>query len=342
MTRVGPIPEGLVERVGLAFNLGPGPVAEAMFAPVQARALQIAAATGVMRRLPATTAELAAAQGWREEGTRLLCETLAAAGHLQARSGAWELTDRARPWLDPESDTSVLAFIENTGRYWDWWGRLEDILRTGDAVEIHSGELDTPEWWRSYIEGQFELARLSAPEVARAIRLPRQARSLLDVAGGHGWFSAALCARHGELTATVLDLPGSAAVGREIIEREGYADRVRFTEGDLRTAELGGPYDGALAFNIVHHLSEDENVALLHRLRDALTPGAPLAILDLFAREEPDSGSMLGLFFWVTSGAATYTPEQLAAWLAEAGFERPRRVAIRRIPSQTLFVATRR
>ena len=67
-------------------------------------------------------------------------------------------------------------------------------------------------------------------------------------------------------------------------------------------------------------------------------------VLDLFTApgdRRPDTGDVLGLFFYLTSGAATYAPEDLAGWLAEAGFERPRGVRIRRIPNQTLYEARR-
>jgi len=65
-----------------------------------------------------------------------------------------------------------------------------------------------------------------AAEVARRLALLGRAPSLLDVAGGHGWYSAELCRRHPGLRATVLDLPGSAAIGREIIATAGLSDWV--------------------------------------------------------------------------------------------------------------------
>jgi hypothetical protein len=54
------------------------------------------------------------------------------------------------------------------------------------------------------------------------------------------------------------------------------------------------------------------------------------------------ASAFLGLFFFLTSAAATYSPDELAVWLAEAGFEKPRRVRIRRIPGQTLYEARKR
>ena len=55
----------------------------------------------------------------------------------------------------------------------------------------------------------------------------------------------------------------------------------------------------------------------------------------------PTAGALLGLFFYLTSEAATYSPADLADWFARAGFAKPKRVRIRRIPNQTLYVTTR-
>ena len=41
------------------------------------------------------------------------------------------------------------------------------------------------------------------------------------------------------------------------------SDRVAHREGDMFEPDLGGPYDGALLFDIIHHLSGEQIVALL-------------------------------------------------------------------------------
>ena len=141
----------------------------------------------------------------------------------------------------------------------------------------------------------------------------------------------------------MLDLPGSARVGREIIAKAGMSERVEHREGDMFTAELGGPYDAALVFDIIHHLSGEQIVTLLSRVRAALAPGATLAVLDMFrsdAKRERASAAALGLFFHLTSGADLHSPAELAGYMREAGFGAPRRVRIRRIPDQALFQAS--
>jgi 2-polyprenyl-3-methyl-5-hydroxy-6-metoxy-1,4-benzoquinol methylase len=344
--RPGLLPDNPLERMAIRMNLAPVPDGHAMFGMPMSRVTIAGVRMGVFERLargPATVEEVARDIGAHAEGTRLLLESLAALDQVERERGTYSLSRTGRKWLDPASDTYVGTHVENCLDYWEWWARLEDVIRTGRGVEIHDFAPDDPHW-RRYIRGQFELARLSAPEVAGALRLPPGPRRLLDVAGGHGWFAAELCRRHPELHATVLDLPPSAAVGREIIAEQGMADRVTHVEGDMMSADLGGPYDGALCFNIVHHLPPNGNVELLRRIRAALSPGGTIAVLDLFMPPpdtRADAGAMLGLFFYLTSSAATYTEDQLRDWLVQAGFDRPRRVKLRRLPNLTLFEARR-
>ena len=339
--------EGPLERIAFALNLAPVPAAEGLFLPAVARSVMAGVRLGIfgsLARRPAGADQLAQELGLAPEGTRLLLNALVAVGHVRSDGPRYSLTRQARRWLDPSSDLYIGDYVLDTIEYWGWWDRLEDVVRTGNSVELHERAPDDP-YWRVYIRGQYQLARVSAPEVARALRLPRQSRALLDVAGGHGWFSAALCRRYPTLTATVLDLPGSAAVGREIIAEAGMSDRVRHVEGDLATSDFGGPYDAALCFNIIHHLTPEQNVALLRKAGAALAPGGTLAVLDLFTKPGPpkgDAGDYLGLFFYMTSAAATYSPDELRSWLEQAGFERPRRVKIRRIPVQTLYASRKR
>lgn len=337
--RIAAQPDGLVERLGLMLNQLPTPIGEAMFAMPVARSLQVAQSTGMLTALaegPREPAELAEHLGLQAAGTQRLLDVIASLGHLKLRpDGRYEMTERAKRWLDPSSDRYVGDFLADTGYYWEWWGDLERLLRDGSHAELHAKSPDDP-YWRSYIRGQYQVARLSSDEVAKAVPLPDNAHSILDVAGGHGEFSMALCRRHEGLRATVVDLPGSAAVGREIVAEAGMSDRVSHLEGDMFEVAIEGRHDGALCFNIIHHLSPEQIRELFRRIRASLRPGAPLCVLDLYDRppgKKPDSGSILGLFFHLTSGADTYTVEEMSRWLSESGFGDVRTDTFRTLPS---------
>jgi len=344
--RMRPGGDDLLERVALAANQVPLPAAYALYGMTAGRIVGVAQRLGVFGVLlggAASAGRVAEQLGLQVGGTRLLCENLAGAGVLDQDGHTFSIAKAARKWLDPESATYIGTWIEHTASYWEWYGDLERIVRDGGSFEIHREPAEDEEYWRVYITGQYEIARLSATEVAKAIRLGGSPKALLDVAGGHGWFAAELCKRHAGLQATVLDLPGSARVGREIIARAGMGERVEHRDGDMFSSDLGGPYDGALVFDIVHHLSGEQTVALLRRVREALKPGASVAILDMFrsdARRQRASAAAIGLLFHLTSGADLHSPAELADYLAQAGFGAPAKVKIRRIPDQDLYQAT--
>ncbi|MEA2224827.1 MAG: hypothetical protein QOE67_109, partial [Solirubrobacteraceae bacterium] len=332
--RVKPAADDLLERVAIAGNMVPIPAAYALYGLTSGRVLAVAQRLGLFKKLldgPATAGRVADELGLQVAGTRLLCENLGGLGVLEQDGHTFSLAKRSRKWLDPASDTYIGTWLEHAATYWEWYADLERIVRDGGSFEIHREAAEDEQYWRLYITGQYEIARLSAREVAKAIRLPPRPSALLDVAGAHGWFSAELCRRHETLQATVVDLPGSARVGREIIAQAGMSERVAHREGDMFEADLGGPYDGALVFDIIHHLSAEQVVLLLRRVREALQPGGTLAVLDMFrsdAKRQRASAAALGLLFHLTSGADLHSPDELAGFLAESGFSAPKRTKV--------------
>jgi 2-polyprenyl-3-methyl-5-hydroxy-6-metoxy-1,4-benzoquinol methylase len=342
--RVGFKADNLLERVADWFNLAPVPVVQVFFGMMASRTLMAGVRLGVYAALaegPATAEALAERLKLSPDGTRALLEGLVSCEALKRKRGRYQLDERARRWLDPRSPQYVGAFLEFNYAQWDWWNQLETIVRTGQAANIHGLAPDDPRW-RDYIHAMHQLARLAAPEVASAIPVPRGAKHVLDLGGAHGWFSAELCQQHRGLKATVLDLEGSARVGREIIASAGLSHLVTHREGNILTTELEGPYDVVLLFQVMHHLSPAQNVSLLRRVRAALVPGGTLAVLD-YLREDmeapPSASALIGLHYFLTSKAAAYSPAELEGFLDDAGFRVKSTQTVRRLPLQTLLLA---
>jgi SAM-dependent methyltransferase len=334
----------LVEWLALRLGLVPTPAAEAWAGMALSGVLVAATRVGLTARLartPVTTAQASHELGLDLTATQLLLDCLQSVGHVTCRAGQYRLSRSARRWLDPDSRLSVARFVAGNCDYWQWWSSLPEVLQTGTPASHHDAGPDDP-YWDRYIHGQHELARLSAAEVARRLRVPAGSTSVLDIGGGHGWYCAELCLRHPQLQATVLDLPGGARVGRQIIAAAGLADRVQHRDGNALDADLGSGYDIVLCFNLVHHLTPAQIVDLFTRVHSALAPGGSMAVLDAFAprsRRISPSAATLGMFMYLSSGTRCYAIADLHLWLAQAGFDAPQRIPVRRIPGLALYQA---
>jgi SAM-dependent methyltransferase len=184
----------------------------------------------------------------------------------------------------------------------------------------------TPTAWVRYQRGLRAVAGVSAAEVARRTPIPRGARRMLDIGGAHGRFAAAILRRHPRLTADVLELPEAVAASSDLLAAEGMGDRLRHRAGDALSEPLHeGEFDVVFASQFNHHLGDDANRTLAHRVAAALRPGGVYVIQDLArpadAREARRArlGALLDLYFGATSDAGTYTVASMRAWQAEAG-----------------------
>jgi SAM-dependent methyltransferase len=306
----------------------PDPFLDSFTGLITARALSTATMLGVFDALaegPAATDELAERLGLDPLGTETLLTTLQTLGYLQAeddgrlRNGA--VSERLLVSSSPES---IATFVGAQGDlHWQVLDLLPEAVRDGRAYSMHEERHGEDERWDAYIRGLFEISR-SEHEANAALVPVEDPRRLVDVAGGHGAFAMAMCRRHLKLRATVLDLPPSVAVGRRIVEEEGYADRVGFEEGDVFQLGLGEDLDVVSAFNLIHHLPAQRNGELCRMARAALRPGGCLVIGDS-ARPEPgegvsEHGAVSGLLFYAWSHSRNFKPSEIRAWMDQAGF----------------------
>lgn len=338
--RVAAKPDGLFER--LAFSVAPGmvptPIFESYVALMMARAIMAGSSLGVFRALaerPDDPEGLADRLELDPVGADVLLKALHACGYVVERGGRYRNGPPVERFVLPGSPASLESWVGTFGYdMWETFGELERALRTGEPSGLHDRDPDDP-YWERYMRGLFDISKLSAAIVARAIPARSPGR-LLDLAGGHGGFTMAMCRRHDGLEATVLELEGAARIGRQIVAEQGMEERVQYRIGDIFESDLGIDNDVVMAFSIVHHFDSERNVELLRRARAALRPGGTMAVYELERPPEGDAGTQIGtltgLLFYVLSGARTYAAEEITSFFTEAGFERvqvkrPRRLA---------------
>jgi SAM-dependent methyltransferase len=261
--------------------------------------------------------------GWDPRGTRMLLDGLVALELVEKREGDYVNTPEGASTLIPGAPEDQTHILRHKTGSWDAWGRLEEAVRTGEAVP-KQGPDRSPEELRAFICGMADIARFSAEAVVEAVDASH-CRRLLDVGGGPGSYSIAFLRRYPELRATVFDLPDVLPIAGEEAEKAGVADRLALQEGDLATDPLGTGYDLVLVSNIIHSWGPEMCRALVVKCHEALAPGGRLVIKDFIVdpgRTGPPFSLMFALHMLVHTGEGdTYTLDDVRAWTEAAGFE---------------------
>jgi hypothetical protein len=329
----------LFEWIGLRLGLIPRPLLEMMGGLLLARALIAGVRLGIFEALetagPASPEELSRRLDLDPGGTRSLLRALAGSGYLRSSGGRYANTRAARRWLLSRSPRSIARYTRFLGDQALWLDDLETYVREGGSVEIHDPAREAG-YWERYLGALEELAVRHGASILRAIPLSRPPRKMLDVAGGHGHFSVALCRAHPGLRSEILDIEPAVAAARPRIAAASMEERVTLRVGDLRTSDWGSGYDLVLLFNILHHLSESDARAACVRARSALCSGGTLAIWEIQETSDESHPSQIGglmsLFFFVTSGRRVPPRQEIEGWMRGAGFERIRARTLRQAP----------
>lgn len=342
-----PIVPNFVEKMALLrLNLGPGLMLD--FLGAQAfRAACAAERLGVFGALaegPLTAAEVAARVDADPRGTTILLEALVPLGYVVAQADRFANSAMTAKWMPLLGEG--MPFFHDLLH--DEWSHLEESIRTGrPAVPGYEEWLghDTHRW-TVFQGGMRAIARMSADDIVGKVKLPPQARRLLDVGGGHGLYSVHFCRRHPGLTATVFDLAQAHESARRTIAEEQMGERIAVHEGDFTRDDLGSGYDVVLLFNILHSRQPEENVTLLRKVARALVPGGIVVIMGQLPGKASSAvgeavARLQALNMFNAEAAQAYSFEDIARWLATAGLPGARRVRLRKSPGFALVLGTK-
>jgi hypothetical protein len=201
--------------------------------------------------------------------------------------------------------------------WWHWSG-LPDVVRSGDwSVAPEPPQSFVDNWHQYFIWAMHGNSANGVGQwLACQVELDSR-RILLDVGGGPGTNSIALCQRFPDLKAVVWDLPKTLDITRGIIAKFGMEDRIGLKKGDWNEDDFGLDYDCLLMSNILHGPGE-RAVMKLAKAKAALKAGGLLMVND-FLLENDKCGPLPATVFNIMIGA--YSAEEMLAVVTEAGFE---------------------
>ena len=271
-----------------------------------------------------TADEVAAGLGLDARSTTLFLRACVGLGFLTAVAGGFENAPVATTFLVTRSP----AFMGNVIRYSDQlysaWASLEEALRSGRPAlpaAVYLG--DDPARTRGFVQAMHERALGIARALVGLLDLHGR-QTLLDVGGGPGTYSVLLTERFPGLRAEVLELPGVAAVARELVAAAGASDRVTLRDGDYHSADFGSGKDVVLMSGMFHRETEQACRSLIARAAACLNAGGLLVVSDVFTDQggsHPAFAAMFGLNMMLTApDGGVHADADVKNWMADSGF----------------------
>ena len=275
--------------------------------------------------------EAGAALNLPDRSARALLDTCASVGLLTKADGRYRNSALGSTYLRSDSEYSLRNYVLDERWCWGAWGSLEDALRTGrqqlpeDAEGYHAFPED---FFLDFLHGH---SLAMGDRLARVIDLSGVHR-IMDVGGGSGAVSIALCRAFPDLSAVVVDQPPVAARAAHHVERAGLTGRIATHSANMFTDPLPEGCDAAVIANVLHDFSPDRAREILRRVAEALPGGGRLLVMEI-APDDERTGPPLAVAFSVamivnTAGGDAHTPAEYREWLAEAGFGEIRAIGL--------------
>jgi 2-polyprenyl-3-methyl-5-hydroxy-6-metoxy-1,4-benzoquinol methylase len=252
--------------------------------------------------------------------------------NLAARKGA-------RYTLTPESAAFLVStkpgyhggfFHHMSGQLMPNWLRINEAVQTGKPVVPVNQDDNGQEFFAEFVSALFPLGYKATQVLGEHLGVPRAKApiSVLDLGAGSGVWGIGLAHQSPHVTIRAVDWSAVLEVTRRTAHIHGVGDRLATAPGDLLEADFGANHHIATIGHILHSEGPDRSRQLLRKTFAALAPRGTIVIAE-FLPNEKRTAPPIPLIFAVnmllhTEVGDTFTFSEIAAWLREAGFIKPR------------------
>lgn len=297
---------------------------------------------------PMTAEEMAAASGIHRDRAETLMTALAGLGLLVVEDGRFANAPASEAFLVQGAKYDFGDYLRlQVGKQMypllnQLDGAVKGTLSDADTASYEQWFSD-PDQARLYSESQHAGSLGPARQLAKKVDLTG-VKTLLDVGGGTGAFAITLCKSFPELTATIVDFPNVAALGRGYVERAGLSDRITYVDGNALKTKWPGGQDVVLMSYLFSGVPGEFHDDLITDAKAALVPSGRLVIHDFMVEADRSGPGLAAL--WQLQHTA-FTPEArsvdtatLAQEMGRGGFEQVE--VMEMIPEMTKLAVGRR
>ena len=253
----------------------------------------------------------------------ILLDALTAIGILSKEAGQYRVPDRLAPFVQENSEQSILPMLRHQATCLRRWARLPWTVQGGTPAAPGPSVRGDAADHASFIEAMHVVSREVAGPLVREI-CPDKVRCVLDLGGATGSWTLAWLDAAPEATAILFDLPDVLPLAQRRIATSPHADRVRLVAGDFYTDPLPTGADLVWVSAIIHQNSREQNRALFQRIAAAVAPGGRVYIRDIVMAPDhtrPPAGALFAVnMLTATQAGNTYALAEVRQDLETASF----------------------
>jgi ubiquinone/menaquinone biosynthesis C-methylase UbiE len=189
-------------------------------------------------------------------------------------------------------------FMSNLKHYnylWTTWSTLTESVRKGTAVYPQDASTMSQDRIEALVEAMNWRAKWMAADTAKSIDLSHT-NALLDLGCGSGLYAMEFKNAKPSMKVTVFDLPNVVPITKKYLREDGFANKIEVLEGDFRYDSFGKGYDLIFLSYVVHMYSIWENIDLMRKVYDALTPRGTVVINEFIIGDDRTSPDFHTLF----------------------------------------------
>jgi len=322
--------------------MSPNPILDAIFAPWHISVVTTACRLKVFSRLDGrrlSAGELAHETGCVPRLLEALLDACVAMGLLRYENGAYANTHLSSAHLVEGRPLYVGNILEVQAGDAALWGRLLDVVRTGEAPLECSG---AGEQEAVFTLAMNDLGVLGEAEALAAAVDLSDRETLLDVGCGSGIYAIAFCRRHPRLHAILIDREQVLRTTARFVAASGLADRIRMSSGDM-TKGMGDEKADVVLLSDSLYFDRATSIRTLQLAYATLNPGGTVVIRGYYS-DTGGSGSLFGSLFRLNllvfdPSRTPPTAPDVLAYLGEVGFKGSSRLAL--TERSTCFVGTK-
>lgn len=269
-----------------------------------------------------TSNDVAIAVGANGRALDRLMNALVVENLLEKKDDLFFNTKGTQHYLSDKSPDFIGNMMHIT-HLWHRWDTLTESVVKGTAATYQNIEDKDDGWISSYVSSSHWKASVEAPDNVKKINLKENKR-LLDLGCGSGAYSMEFAKAYPNLEITALDLPRIIPQTENHLKKFGFEGRIKTIGADFTKDSIGKGYDVIFLSNVLHYFSIWDNIKLIQKCYDALTPDGEIVILEYLIdddRTAPDIAVLMSLSMLVNTIAGdTFTQTEMWIMLKEGWF----------------------